>query len=251
MTNVDAVESETRVAIRDQPRGMTQTRRAPKTSRAVVPIERVSTSEALVRALTAQILDGSIPPGTWLREVDLAERHGVSRQSLRAALVELVHQGLLQREPNRGVWVPVMTPEVVRDVYYVRTLIETEAARVIATRPETWPALEAVVSTLERLPLDAPPHQMVEWDFEFHRALVAGVGSDRLSLAHETLCSEVRLSFVATMGRDDPGYLFGEHRALLDVLKGGDPDVAVARLAEHLQAGLDLTTSLLTRSPEA
>src|SRR5688572_8352344 len=176
----------------------------PGGPRATVRLERVSTSEALVRALTRQILDGTLPAGTWLREVELAEKHGVSRQSLRSALVELVHLGLLQREPHRGVWVPVMTADDVRDLYYVRSLIEVEAARVVATRPEAWPALEEVVQRLERLSPDSSGAEMVDADFDFHRALVAGVGSTRLSRSHEMLCSEIRLSFVSTVREDGP-----------------------------------------------
>lgn len=202
----------------------------------------MSTSEALVDALTRRILDGSIEAGSWLREVDLAERHGVSRQSLRAALAELVHQGLLQREPNRGVYVPVMTETDIRDLYRVRSLVEVEAARVVAGLPEAWPAMEAVVTRLERLHPDAGSYEMVEEDFAFHRAMVAGAGSPRLSRVHETLCSETRLSFVANIRVQGADHLVGEHRALLDVIRGGDPDTAEARVVQHL--GMGLSTSL-------
>lgn len=212
--------------------------------RSLVRLERVSTSEALVRALTRQILDGSIEAGTWLREVDLAEKHGVSRQSLRAALVELVHLGLLHREPNRGVYVPVLTEDAIRDLYFVRTLIEVEAARSVATRPEAWLAMERVVQRFERLSDDASSDEMVEEDFNFHRALVAGVRSERLSRAHEMLCSEIRLSFVAGVRADGPSYLIGEHRSLLGVIQQGDPDRAEARIRSHLADGLRLTVDL-------
>jgi DNA-binding GntR family transcriptional regulator len=221
----------------------------PSGPRATVRLERVSTSEALVRALTRQILDGTLPAGTWLREVELAEKHGVSRQSLRAALVELVHLGLLQREPHRGVWVPVMTADDVRDLYYVRSLIEVEAARVVATRPEAWPALEEVVQRLERLSPESSGHEMVDADFEFHRALVSGVGSARLSRSHEMLCSEIRLSFVSTVREDGPTYLFGEHRALLGVLQRGDPAAAAERIAEHLAEGMEVTLAGIASAP--
>ena len=221
----------------------------PAGQRVTVRLERVSTSEALVRALTKQILAGTVPAGTWLREVELAEKHGVSRQSLRAALVELVHLGLLQREPHRGVWVPVMTPDDVRDLYSVRSLIEVEAARIVATRPEAWPALEEVVTQLERLGPDASGQEMVDADFDFHRALVSGVGSPRLSRSHEMLCSEIRLSFVRTVKEDGPGYLSGEHRELLGVLRAGDPDAAAERFAEHLRAGLEVTLAGIAAAP--
>ena len=215
-------------------------RRSRPASRPRIRLERVSTSQALVRALTTQILDGSIPAGTWLREVDLAEKHGVSRQSLRSALVELVHLGLLQREPHRGVWVPVMTADDIRDLYYVRTLIEVEAARVVAHRPDAWAALDEAVRQLERLPPDAPLHELIEGDLEFHRVLVSGVGSTHLSQSHETLCSEIRLSFVANVSDAKGSYLSGEHRAILDILQQGDPDAAVEKIEAHMRAGLDV-----------
>jgi DNA-binding GntR family transcriptional regulator len=98
--------------------------------------------------------------------------------------------------------------------------------------------MEAVVARLERLPPDAGSYEMVEEDFAFHRAMVGGVGSPRLSRAHETLCSEIRLSFVANIRADGADYLVGEHRALLDVIRGGDPDAAEARIVQHLEAGL-------------
>lgn len=214
--------------------------------RVTVQLERISTSEALVNALTRQILNGSIDAGTWLREVDLAEKHGVSRQSLRAALVELVHLGLLHREPHRGVFVPVMTRDDLRDLYHVRRIIEVEAARVVSTTPESWHAMEVVVGRLERLPADVTAYEMVEEDFAFHRAMVAGVRSPRLARAHEMLCSEIRLSFVANIVEDGPSYLIGEHRALLDVLRQGDPDKAEARIIVHLDEGLARS---LTRLP--
>src|SRR5258708_9155390 len=90
----------------------------------VLPMLRVSTSEAIVNELTHQILDGAIPAGTFLREVELADAFRVSRQSLRAGLAELVHAGLLRREPHRGVWVPQLSPEEIEDLYQVRAVIE-------------------------------------------------------------------------------------------------------------------------------
>jgi DNA-binding GntR family transcriptional regulator len=134
-----------------------------------------------------------------------------------------------------------MTADDMRDLYYVRSLIEIAAARVVATRPEAWPALEEVVERLERLSPESSGHEMVDADFEFHRALVSGVGSSRLSRSHEMLCSEIRLSFVSTVREDGPSYLFGEHRELLNVLQHGDPDAAAERIAEHLAAGMEVT----------
>ena len=65
-------------------------------------LDRPSTGDAIAQALTRQILDGTIPAGTRLREVELADAFDVSRQSLRAGLARLVHEGLLRSAPHRG-----------------------------------------------------------------------------------------------------------------------------------------------------
>src|SRR3954463_10505532 len=82
-----------------------RTARQRRDPRGRVALGRVSTLDALVQALTQQILEGSIPAGTHLTEIDRAPAPGATRQSLPPALADLVHLALLHREPHRGVWV--------------------------------------------------------------------------------------------------------------------------------------------------
>ena len=52
--------------------------------------------------LRDEILEGVFPPGERLVELNLSKRYGVGRASIRAALVELDSEGLVDREANRG-----------------------------------------------------------------------------------------------------------------------------------------------------
>jgi len=208
----------------------------------------VSTLEALVQALTREIVDGTIRAGSHLTEIELADVYGVSRQSLRAALAELVHLGLLDREPHRGVWVPQLTRAQVRDLWYVRTLLETEAVRRGTLAKVDWHELDPLVRQLSALTPRSPWADAVEADLAFHRALVAAVQSPHLTRAHELLMAEMRLSLAGNVGREVPGSMMGEHRALVEVFALGDASRSVARLEEHLQTGLDLVAEPL---PEA
>src|ERR1700754_3282613 len=70
------------------------------------PIRRRSTVDAAVEAIRDQILEGEVEPGTALREVDLCEVFGVSRATIRSALLNLSHEGLVRLEPHRGAIVP-------------------------------------------------------------------------------------------------------------------------------------------------
>jgi DNA-binding GntR family transcriptional regulator len=201
-----------------------------------VLLHRISTSEALVIALRSEILDGSLPPGTRLREVELSEMHGVSRQSLRSALVELGYRGLVESRPHYGVWVRRLNRADITDVYRVRDLLETEAVVHAAGDPSTWPELERIVERLERSSAGAPWMSVIDTDFEFHRALVASLQSTRLSRAHDLLEGESCLSFMRS-DEDTADNVAALHRRLLETIKSGDCARAVAELRRHLAIG--------------
>src|SRR6201996_5946240 len=60
-------------------------------------------------ALRQSVLGGDLAPGQRLVEEELAAMLGVTRQSLRAALLDLAAEGLVERIPNRGARVRVVT----------------------------------------------------------------------------------------------------------------------------------------------
>ena len=113
----------------------------------IQPLGSVFTAEAIVQLIKVQILDGKLPPGTRLREVELAELHDVSLQSLRAAFVDLAADfGLIVQRPHKGVWVRDLSAEDIEDLYRVRYIIEFEAARYVTANPSTW-TVSSVAST--------------------------------------------------------------------------------------------------------
>lgn len=209
-----------------------------------IRLERRSTAESLAFELRRQILSGAVPPGTRLREVEMADGFGVSRQSLRAALGELVHEGLLRRAPHKGVWVPALSEEELRDIYYLRAVLEAEAAARLAEDPTRAEPVRAVLSALGELGPDVSWGVMQEAHLAFHAALVDAVGSPRLSRAYRQLWSEASLGLVAS--RDHPRAApldqAESHRLLLETILGGPPEVASRSAREHLTIGL--TTAL-------
>ena len=208
-------------------------------------VGRVSTAQAIINQLAAQILDGTLEAGAVLPEVELADRFGVSRQSLRAALAELAYRGLVRREPHRSVRVAVVTRQDAVDIYYVRDLIEGEAIRRAAADKESWPKIEPAVRHLERLPKKAAWSDIAEGDVNFHRAMVAAIGSPRLARAHALLVDEMRLILVPARHYVSQAEMVREHRDLFEVVKAGDPPAAYQRLVQHLELGTDKLLSYL------
>lgn len=202
----------------------------------------------MVQALRSDILDGTIAAGAHLPEVELADRFGVSRLSIRAALAELAFQGLVRRFPNRGAQVPILTRQDARDIYDMRSLIEGEAIRRITLDPSRLDRVEAAVAALERLSNAAHWSEIVEADVAVHRAIVEAAGSDRLARADAALSGDHLLIVVPAQTYFSPAAMAREHRELLDVISAGDPDAALQRFADHLEFG---TEELLAALPES
>ena len=87
--------------------------------------------EAAANALRELILDGNLEPGARLREHDFAERLGIARHSFRAATQILIGEGLLKREPHRGVEVAILAADDVADIFKLREALEIEAVRAV------------------------------------------------------------------------------------------------------------------------
>ena len=85
----------------------------------------VATDKAVYDAIRRAMLMGRLLPGTKLGEPALARVLKVSRERVRKALHRLVHEGWLEAVPNRGTFVPSLTLGEVREIYDVRTMLET------------------------------------------------------------------------------------------------------------------------------
>src|SRR2546422_7921317 len=80
------------------------------------------------------IIDRTLPPGHRIRQNELAEKLGVSRQPVSHALHLLHRQGLVAESGKRGFEVTQLDPQRIRELYEVRGAIDALAARLAATR---------------------------------------------------------------------------------------------------------------------
>src|SRR5665213_1477552 len=97
-------------------------------------VNRVSVAD-IARQLRRRIATHDIPPGSRLREWDVAAEFGVARLSAREALEMLVHLGFVDRQPNRGIVVRRRElPEILR-LFDMREVNEGLCARLAASGP--------------------------------------------------------------------------------------------------------------------
>lgn len=187
--------------------------------------------------LLSAIESGEFPPGARLREVELAERLGISRTPVRDVLKRLEHQGLVVHEPHHGAVVATLDYAQTMELYQMREVLEGAAARmaaVHATEPEIALLEEMVTRDAE---LVGDPQRLAETNKAFHnqirnaarnRYLVTMLESLRLSLA---LLGRTTL---ASPGRSAEA--LAEHRAIVERIAAQDPDGAETAARVHIRA---------------
>lgn len=202
---------------------------------------RDSAPERIARLLRARVTDGSVRPGERLPEDLLTRALRVSRNTLREAFRMLSHERLLVHELNRGVFVRRPSAEDVRDIYRLRRVIELPAVHgtggLDAMREATARARERAASG------DWPG--VASANIDFHRALVARLGSARADETMARLAAELRLAFhgIAAPEAFHSPYLARNER-LLELLSAEDFERAAAELAEYLdEAGERLASA--------
>ena len=187
--------------------------------------------------LRSAILVGRLPPGTAVRQQELATLFGVSRMPVREALRQLEAQSLLKVEMHKGAVVAPLIGEDAVDTYALRVLLESEALR------QSIPLLDAsdIASArgyIQQLENETRHAEIGRLNRLFHMALYSKASNRKLlRLIENELNEEERfLRFhLSSMGlgkltQDD-------HNALVDAASDKLVDEAVAVLARHLNSG--------------
>src|ERR1700744_6124327 len=121
-------------------------------------------------ALRQSILSGGVAPGQRLVEEELASMLGVTRQSLRAALLDLAAEGLVERTPNRGARVRVVTTEEAVAITECRMGLEAlcaaKAAEVVTD--EQAAQLRELAASIEQAVADGDPRRYSELNRDLH-----------------------------------------------------------------------------------
>ncbi|MBL1065259.1 FadR/GntR family transcriptional regulator [Streptomyces sp. 7-21] len=216
----------------------------------------MSVTDDAIEAIKQMIVDGELRPGDRLpRESDLAERLGLSRNSLREAVraLSLIH--VLDVRRGDGTYVTSLEPSLlmdaigfvvdfhrdstVLDFLEARRLLEPAVTELAATRMPSAD-IEALAALLDSLGERPTVEELVENDLEFHRRIAAGSGNAVLASLVEGLSGRTQRART-WRGLTQQGAVertLAEHRAILRALARRQSDVARAAAAVHI-AGVE------------
>lgn len=218
-------------------------------------------ASALASGIRADIIKGSLPPGSRLRIKDLCERYDSGAIPLREALSRLASSGFVVAEDQRGFRVADVSAAELTDITQARIHVECEALRLaIAHGGLDWEErLAGAHHRLSRLAMQAADGQGLAEDWEqahaaFHAALISGSGSKWLNAMAELLRDQTaRYRYLSVQhpprGQGEGGHASArdvaeEHRQLLQATLARDAARASQLLAEHLRGTTQLVLSL-------
>jgi len=141
----------------------------------MLPLQAPSLIDQVYNRLLEAISDHSLPPGSRIRQGELADRLQVSRQPISHALHLLHRQGLVVEAGRKGFRVTPVDADHIRRLYQVRGALDGLAARLAASRVrEDKPAarkLESATREGRGIRSETPLPELIRLDVEFHRAL--------------------------------------------------------------------------------
>ncbi|MFF3439996.1 FadR/GntR family transcriptional regulator [Streptosporangium sp. NPDC002721] len=216
----------------------------------------MAVTDAAIDKIKQMILSGELAPGSRLpKEADLADRLGLSRNSLREAVRALALINVLDVRQGDGTYVTSLEPRLLLDAmsfvvdfhqddtvlqfFQVRRILEPAATAMAATHMSESEVTE-LRKILDELPPDPSVEQLVANDLEFHQRIAAGSGN-------AVLCSLIEsLSGPTTRARIWRGLTQEnalektreQHTAICDAIAARQPEVARAWATVHI-AGVE------------
>ncbi len=205
--------------------------------RMTVPLKQPPAAERVYIHVKQAVLDRRYEGGSLLTEGELAEAVGVSRTPVREALLRLEVEGLIKLYPKKGALVLPVTAQEIADVVETRLLVEEHAAR------KAVPASPQLIARLEEL-LERQREQAAAGDYAaaavtdrcFHAEIVRSGGNVILSHLYDQLRDRQLRMGVAVMHShpDRAAKTLVEHGEILEALRAGDADRAVAVVHGHV-----------------
>ncbi len=200
--------------------------------------------EEVAELLRQRIFNRELAPGSWIDEMKIAEAYGISRTPLREALKVLAAEGLVTMKVRRGAYVTEVSERDLVDVYHLLSLLEADAAGVVAANA-TQAQLEALQGLHQELEDAANPgspdrEKFFEVNERFHMLLLEIANNrwrDQMVADLRKVMKLNRHNSLLKSGRIEES--LNEHRALVAAISARDVALAVLRMQEHFRNGLE------------
>jgi DNA-binding GntR family transcriptional regulator len=204
--------------------------------------------ELAIGTLRDAIQTGRYQPGQSLRQSQLVTDLGLGATPVREAMLELLARGVLVQDSHHSVRIADLTLPRLRNIYAVRSLLETEAARLGAANlsPAGLTAMRAQVRRMEQGKRANDMPEAARADVAFRRILYEAAGNEILL----DLIDQAWLGFPAYILYGIPGRLaqsIKQHHQIVQAVARHDPAEAGEQVRQHLHSALEALETYVAR----
>lgn len=195
------------------------------------PLERQAAA-----VLRERILSGEFLPGHRLVESWLAGQLGLSRGTVRAALSELVHEGLVEQVAYTRWAVPTLSSRDAWELYTLRSALEGLAARLVAQSmtPTARERIGAAFQAIKDAAANGQRAALSDCDAALHKLIIELSGHQRLKRQYTVIEQQTRryIAISNTLTVDADG-IVAQHEPIVRALLAGNGDLAETEAKRH------------------
>lgn len=195
--------------------------------------------EAVCETLRDAIRKGILEPGERLMEVQLADELGISRTPVREAIRKLEQEGYVIMMPRRGTYVSDISTGDVKEIFEIRSALESLATGLAARRiePDDLETLQNLLLEIEGYIAKNDIEKIVETDIKFHGLIYQVSGNERLVNIINNLKEQT--ARFRTLSMSYPGRLqetLEEHSEMVEAIANGDVSAARDAAEHHMES---------------
>lgn len=201
------------------------------------PAKTIPSEDEVLRQIEQAVLDHRLPPGTKLKEVQLATLFGVKRGLIRKVLTRLAHSRLVDQTPNRGATVAKPSVKEGQDLFATRRVIESAILETLVARVDASMIrhLRKLLGREQKAYQRGDSEQALVLSVNFHRQLAALAGNSVLDEYLNDIIRRTPLVILTHLGDDEQNRCRNqEHAAIIDALEQGNVKRAVRVMNQHL-----------------
>ncbi|MBS3976288.1 MAG: GntR family transcriptional regulator [Syntrophomonadaceae bacterium] len=208
-------------------------------------------TEQVYISLKNAIFAGVFKPGERLREIELAEKLGVSRTPIREAISQLKLEGLLTPLAGGGVKVVEFSIDEIHEIFDLRVLLETYGIqKAIENISEAQlKRLDEIVATSKIAYQQGNLERIIELNTQFHNEIITASRNKRLGEFIASLRNYLQAFRNVSMRHSlEPEVSLSGHTELLQAIKERDQDKALETMHSHLAIARKLFLEMLRNS---
>lgn len=206
-----------------------------------------SRAERVHSILRLEIIEGTLPPGTRLSELAIADELGVSRTPVREALRLLEQEGLVVRQRGHGLFVAELTRKEAAEIIGMRSVLEGYAAGLAADRitPLELEKIRLAHKDAEEAIALGDVSRLVKANTTFHDTINEASHAPRcVAMIAELRDWVLRYRAEALADEEARRRSFEQHAEILTALEEGDAQKTEQLMRVHI---LDTTGSVVER----